>query len=167
MLEQVDNILVDGKIPQTKKLSAANQYNFNEIQLAEERDKLSWTQANPDKAESLFELEDHYLLYGRIGIVGLERPEYFSRFISLFGCDYDKISCALLATGDYQQVDNNGWRWQLGSTRPQSWQNLFHKSALVKHFDDTQEILDKLLSFAQIFTDEFLQRIIDERLAEY
>ena len=167
MLEQVDNILVDGKIPQTKKLSAANQYNFNEIQLAEERDKLSWTQANPDKAESLFELEDHYLLYGRIGVVGLERPEYFKRFISLFGCDYDKISCALLACGDYQQVDNNGWRWQFGSTRPQSWQNLFHKSALVKHFDDTQEILDKLLRRAQIFTDEFLQRIIDERLAEY
>ena len=167
MLEQVDKILVDGKIPQTKELAAANKYNFNEIQLSEEREKLSWTAANPDKAELLFTLEDHYLLYGRIGVVDWQRPENVSRFISLFGCDYDKISCALLATGDYQQVDNNGWRWQLGSTRPQSWQNLFHKSALVKHFDRTQEILDKLLSFAQIFTDELLQRIIDERLAEY
>ncbi len=167
MLEQADNILVDGKIPQREELKANNPYDFNDTQLIEERKKLSWTAANPDKAESLFELEDHYLLYGRIGVVGLERPEYFKRFISLFGCDYDKISCALLACGDYHQVDFNGWRWQLGSTRPQSWQNLFHKSALVKHFDDTQEILDKLLSFAQIFTDELLQRIIDERLAEY
>ena len=166
MLEQVDNILVYGKIPQTKELAAANKYNFNEIQLAEEREKLSWTVEHPDKAESLFELEDHYLLYGRIGVVDWKRPENIPRFILLFGCDYDKISCALLATGDYQQVDNNGWRWQLGSTRPQSWQNLFHKSALVKHFNRTQEVLDTLLSFAQVFTDEFLQRIIDDYLTD-
>ena len=166
MLEQVDNILVDGKIPQTKELASANKYNFNEIQLSEEREKFSWTQANPGKAESLFELEDHYLLYGRIGIVGLEHPENFARFISLFGCDYDKIACALLATGDYRQVDYNGRRWQLGSTRPQSWQNLFHKSALVKHFDKTQEVLDTLLSRVRTFTDEFLQRIVDDCLAD-
>ncbi len=166
MLEQVDNIIINGEISDTKKLAAANKYNFNEIQLAEEREKLSWTQANSDKAESLFELEDHYLLYGRIGIIGLERPEYFSRFISLFACDYDKISCALLACGDYYQVDNNGWRYQLGSTRPQSWQNLFHKSALVKRFDETRKFLNELLSRAQTFTDEYLQRIIDEHLAE-
>ena len=166
MLEQVDKIIIDGEISDTKKLAAANKYNFNEIQLAEEREKLSWTQANPDKAESLFALEDHYLLYGRIGIVGLERPENFARFISLFTCDYDKISCALLACGDYYQVDNNGWRYQLGSTRPQSWQNLFHKSALVKRFDDTRKFLNELLSRAQTFTDDYLQRIIDEHLAE-
>ena len=166
MLEQVDNIIINGEISDTKKLAAANKYNFNEIQLAEEREKLSWTQANPDKAESLFALEDHYLLYGRIGIIGLERPEYFSRFISLFACDYDKIACALLACGDYYQVDNNGWRYQLGSTRPQSWQNLFHKSALVKRFDETRKFLNELLSRTKNFTDEYLQRIIDEHLAE-
>lgn len=166
MLEQVDKILVDGKILRREELKAKNPYDFNDTQLTEERDKLSWTQANPDKAESLFELEDHYLLYGRIGIIGLERPEYFSRFISLFDCDYDKISCALLATGDYQQVDKNGRRWQLGSTRPQSWQNLFHKSTLVKHFDDTQIALEILLDGAKTFTDDYLQRIIDEHLAD-
>ena len=166
MLEQVENIIIDGKISDTKELIAANKFNFNEIQLAEERNKLSWTKQNPDKAESLFELEDHYLLYGRIGIVGLEHPEYFSRFISLFDCDYDKISCALLACGDYWQVDNNGWRYQLGSTRSQSWQNLFHKSALVKRFEETQIALEILLDSAKTFTDDYLQRIIDEYLAD-
>ncbi|MBR1646025.1 MAG: DUF262 domain-containing protein [Selenomonadaceae bacterium] len=165
MLEQVDNIIIDGKILQRNELAAENNYNFNEIQLTEERDKLSWTKQNPDKAESLFELEDHYLLYGRIGVIGLEHPEYFSRFISLFDCDYDKISCALLACGDYWQVDNNGWRYQLGSTRPKSWQNLFHKSALIERFEETQIALEILLDSAKTFTDDYLQRIIDDYLA--
>lgn len=166
MLEQVENIIVDGKILRRNEFKAENNYNFNEIQLAEEREKLSWTQQNPDKAELLFELEDHYLLYGRIGIVGLERPEYFSRFISLFKCDYDKISRALLACGDYWQVDSNGRRYQLGSTRPQSWQNLFHKSALVKRFDETQIALEILLDGTKNFTDDYLQKIIDDYLAD-
>ena len=164
MLEQVDNIIVDGKILLTEELTAVNEFNFNETQLTEERDKLLWTQQNPDKVESLFELEDHYLLYGQIGVGGLESPEYFSQFISLFDCDYDKISCALLVCGDYLQAKGN--LYQLGSTRPQSWQNLFHKSALVKHFDETQKFLDKLLSRTKNFTDEYLQRIIDDYLAD-
>lgn len=164
MLEQVDSILLRGKILQRKEIKTANAYNFNEIQLEEERKKISWTTDNPDKAAALFELEDHYLLGGQIGIVGLEHTENFKRFISLFECDYDKITCALLATGDYQQVEN-GKRYQFDSTRAQSWQNLFHRSGLVKNFDDTQETLDKLLSGAEKFSDDYLQKIIDDYLA--
>ena len=165
MLEQVDSIIIGGKILRRNEIKTANPYNFNEVQLKEEQEKILWTEKNPDQAESLFELEDHYLLYGQIGIVGLEIPENFSRFISLFDCDYDKISCALLATGDYWQVDGNGVRYQFGSTRPHSWQNLFHQSNLVKRFDETEIYLDKLLSSTENFTDDYLQKIIDDYLA--
>ncbi len=166
MLEQVDNIILGGKILQRNEIQTANPYNFNEIQLEEEREKLSWTANNPDKAESLFELEDHYLLGGRIGIVGLEHPEHFGRFISLFKCDYDKIACALLTLGDYMQIDSNGSRYQLGSVKPQSWQNLFHKSTLVKNFDETEDFLWQLLHGAKNFSDAYLQGLIDEYLAD-
>ena len=165
MFEQVESIIINGKILRSDEIHTANHFNFNEIQLKEEREKILWTERNPDKAEALFKLEDHYLLYGRIGIVGLEYSENFRRFFSLFNCDYDKISCALLVMGDYFQVDGNGWRYQLGSTRPQSWQNLFHKSASTRGFEETKEILDKLLSSVKFFSDEYLQKIIGEYLA--
>ena len=165
MLEQVDSIIINGKILQRKEIKTANPYNFNEVQLKEEQEKILWTRANPDKAELLFELEDHYLLYGQIGIVGLDYPENFARFISLFKCSYDNINCALLATGDYYQVSNNEHLYQLGSDKPQSWQNLFHKSALVKNFDETKNSLEQLLYGTKNFTDDYLQKIIDDYLA--
>ena len=164
MLEQVDNIIIDGKILQRNEIKTANPYNFNENQLREEQEKIRWTVENPDKAELLFELEDHYLLYGQIGVVGLDYPENFERFISLFKCDYDKINCALLAIGDYYQIDNNGHLYQFGSMKPQSWQNLFHKSSLNKNFDYTKEYLDKLLHGTKNFTNAYLQKIIDDYL---
>ena len=164
MLEQVDSIIIHGKILQPNEIQTVNHDNFNDIQLREEREKISWTEEHPDKAESLFELEDHYLLYGRIGVVGLGYSENFKRFISLFKCDYDKISCALLVMGDYWQIDFNGQRYQLGSMRPQSWQNLFHKSALVKRFDETKDALELLLYGTRDLTDDYLQQIIDEEI---
>ena len=163
MLEQVDSIIIHGKILRRGEIKTENYYNFNEVQLEEEREKLLWTQKNPDKAESLFELEDHYLLYGRIGVVGLEYPEHFARFISLFKCHYDKIGCALLIMGDYLQTPD-GKVYQLGSPNPKSWQNLFHKSALVKGFEETEIALEKLLSVTDNFTNAYLKKIIDAYL---
>ncbi len=106
------------------------------------------------------------MLGGRIGIVGLENPENFARFISLFKCDYDKISCALLIMDDYHQVDNNGKRCQLGSTDPKSWQNLFHESSLVKGFENTKEALELLLYGEENFSDTYLEKIIEDYLAD-
>ena len=165
MLEQVDSIIINGKILRRPEIKTANSFNFNEVQLKEEQEKILWTEKNPDKAESLFELEDHYLLYGQIGIVGLDYPENFARFISLFKCNYDNVSCALLVKGDYYQVSNNGHLYQLGSDKPQSWQNLFHKSALVKNFEETKNSLEQLLYGTENFTNDYLQKIIDDYLA--
>ena len=159
ILKQVESIIVRGVI------ITDGEINFNAYQITEEVEKLSWTETNPDKAESLFEIEDHYLLYGQIGILGLEKPEYFSRFISLFeNCDYDCIDCALLCMGEYLQRDRNGWRYQMGSAgNDEAWRNLFHRSASSR-YEITKDCLKRLLSKAKEFSIELLTEIIDEYL---
>lgn len=157
MLKQIDSIILDGKI---LVLSS----NFNKEQLEEEQAKLTWTEENPALAEELFALEDSYLLYGQIGVIGLDNPQNFSRFLSLFECDYDLIDCALLATGDYYQHKKQ--LYQFGSKNPRSWQELFHRSLLNEGFEDTQSALDMLLSRAKDFTNERLAEIIADYLTD-
>lgn len=132
------------------------------IQLAEEALKIAWVENNPHKAEALFELEDHDLLQGQISIIGLEHPDYFLRFQSLFSCKWDLIDCALMSIGNYGQREKNGWRYQLGSDSKRNmkaWRNLFHKSGN-DGFERTKTVLVDLLSQADSFTDEFLSGII-------
>ncbi len=158
ILMQVDSIICEGKI------DSAIETSFNASQLLEEQEKMRWVEGHAELAESLYELEDHDLLYGQIGIVGLERPEYFSRFQSLFGCDYDAVGCALLAVGNYSQKEN-GWRYQMGSPARKSWRNLFHKSS-VSGFEQTKKCLHRLLSKHAEFTDELLWEIAESYLEE-
>lgn len=160
ILKQVDNIILYERI-----VIARGTPNFNVYQLEEECKKIIWTAQNPDKAELLFELEDHYLLYGQIGILELKNLGYFKRFISLFNCDYDKINCALITRGDYFATDKDGLRFQFGSPRIQSWQSIFHNSLLQKR-EYTQENLLKLLDMTETFNDAFLDKIISEYLTD-
>lgn len=161
ILRQVDYIITNGRIPNP------NEKGFNTNQLKEEAEKLNWTAQNPTLAEKLFELEDHYLLYGQIAILGIENHPYFERFISLFNCDYDKIDCALITCGDYLQNSKiSKTRYQLGTNRAQSWQNLFHLSVNNERFQCTQEFLIKLLELTSNFTDAFLEKIIADYLED-
>lgn len=154
ILKQVEAIMKTGRI------DYSIDKNFNLNQLEEEDLKIKWLDKNPDKAESLFRLEDHDLLQGQIMIVGLDHPEYFLRFQSLFNCNWDKIDCALMSIGNYGQREKNGWRYQLGSkNNKNAWKNLFHKSAN-DGFERTKDILAKLISQNDSFTDEFLSNII-------
>ncbi len=155
IIRQIESIIIDGKI-------LVLSPNFNKEQLQEEQAKLDWVEKNSAWAEKLFALEDHYLLYGQIDVVGLNTPKNFSRFISLFECDYDLIDCALLVSGNYFQ--HRKQLYQFGSKFQQSWQNLFHHSLYNENFEDTQEFLDKLLSQRENFTDELLKKIISEYL---
>lgn len=157
ILKQVDSIILKGEIDFSLDI------NFNKNQLDEEKEKIEWLKMNPDKEQSLFELEDHKLLYGQVGIVGLDNPNMFTRFKLLFSCNYDKISCALLSLGDYTQ--SNSWRRQLGSTMNESWENLFHKSSN-GNYDGTKLILRKLLEKSNIFNDGILTNIINEYITK-
>lgn len=162
ILSQVDSIIIDGKIIDDEKF-----YNFNANQITEEIEKLNWTEQHPDQAETLFELEDHELLYGQISIVGVDHIDYASRFVSLFNCDRKLVDRALMSVGFYGQNSRRyTWRWQLGSTgNNDGWRDLFHKGANYG-FEKTSEILIKLLSMSDNFSDEILRAIINYFLSD-
>lgn len=164
ILRQVDSIILEGVIADSEVVGI----NFNPSQLEEERIKLAWTLNNPEKAELLFALEDHELLYGQVSVVGLEHPEYFERFVSLFRCNWDLVNCALFTIGDYKQKERNGWRYQLGSSMSDgfAWKTLFHKSENLIGFDNTKSVLNELLMQEHIFTDEYLKKTIDNYTSE-
>ena len=161
ILKQVDSIIKTGEIDNSIERS------FKIGQLVEEVKKIDWLKGHSDLAEELFELEDHDLLQGQIAIVGLEHPEYFKRFRSLFSCNKDAIDCALISIGDYSQREQNGWRYQVGSKSPtaKAWKVLFHKSAN-SEFEKTKEILAYLLSRNVTFTDNSLMDIKNSYIAD-
>jgi len=160
ILLQVDSIILNGSINQ------ALDKNLNNNQLAEEILKIEWVENNLEKQEMLYRLEDHDLLYGQVSIIGLDNPEYFKRFESLFSCNLDKVDCALLAIGNYAQRERNGRRYQLGSSgNMKAWRKLFHKSAN-SGFERTKHILNELLSKKELFTDDFLDEISNSYIIE-
>jgi hypothetical protein len=154
IIKQVDAIIKTGMIDNTI------EKNLNPNQLAEETSKISWVENYPDTTDDLFVLEDHELLQGQISIVGLEHPDYFLRFQSLFSCKWDLVDCVLMSIGNYGQREKNGWRYQLGSKKNmRAWRNLFHKSGN-DGFESTKDVLVELLSRTDSFTDEFLSGTI-------
>lgn len=161
ILRQVEGIILTGEI------DLAIEKSLNTTQLEEETEKIEWLTANPQYAESLFELEDHELLQGQIAIVGLEHPEYFPRFAELFKCSRDAIDCALMSIGNYAQREKNGWRHQLGSSGSNSkpWRTLFHRSANVG-FDETKRILGQILSISVPITNEALHKFSEDYTAQ-
>ena len=158
ILAATDTIILTGTID-----SMVNNFNVN--QLSEEKQKIAFLENNPEMSDILFELEDHFLLHGQISIIGLENLEYAKRFESLFKCNWDKISCAMMAIGDYGQAERNGWRYQYGSKLPFSWNELFHKSAN-SGFNNTKNILISLLAANEEFSNEVLKNIADDYLRE-
>ena len=162
ILAQVDSIMVGGIIDEQI------EKNFSAVQLAEEKDKLIWVNEHPDQAESLYTLEDHLLLRGQIGILGLDNLDCFDKFADLFNCDWDKVDCALMATGFYPQKEQNGWRYQFGTSSRRNfmaWLDLFHKSRNAG-FDTTKEILICLLKKHDTITNEMLDAIIQSYIDE-
>lgn len=161
ILDQVDTIILQGKV------DTSIDRSFNLIQLNEEAVKVVWAAENPQKAEALYELEDHSLLYGRIGVVGIENDDCFAKFVELFNCDYDAIDCALLVTGDYMQHDTY-WRYQTGSSmsRGMAWRNLFHQTRGTEGFDNTKEVLVELLRKYDSFSDDLLCGIANDYITD-
>jgi hypothetical protein len=156
IIQAVDAIILTGKIDDTVE----NNFNVNQIQ--EEKEKAEFLASNPSRAVELFELEDHDMLKGQIGIIGLDNLSFAPRFASLFTCSWDKIDCALMATGNYGQQERNKWRYQFASKSLQlAWDELFHKSANAG-FENTKNILAKLLATKQSFNDSTLDAIISD-----
>lgn len=158
ILTQVDSIMTTGRINEKIERS------FNQYQLTEEATKIDWVEQHPADAERLYALEDHPLLQGQIAILGLEKAALFESFAKLFQCHWDKVDCALMATGFYPQKEQNGWRYQFGTSsrvNQTAWRDLFHKSSNAG-FDETRRILSELLLKCTSFTDSELSQISNQ-----
>ena len=177
ILKQTRYIICKGKIGDSNvKSGDSDEGNydwvdngFNDYQLKEEKSKIEFLEEHPDKKGDLFRLEDHRLLKGRIGIIGLENLEYTKRFESLFKCCKDKIDCAMMTFGNYgvaANTDNNPWIYQYGSSEnDEAWFNLFHlceKSG----FDNARKALCSLLETNEEFSDKLLAKISEDYLSE-
>ncbi len=160
ILAQTEAVIMTG----TTDDSIENSFNVNQIQ--EEKDKIEFLAQNPERAQELYELEDHPMLRGQIAILGLENLDLKERFESLFSCGWDWIDRALMSIGDYGQQERNKWRYQYASRSWQlAWDELFHKSAN-SGFDRTSQILVELLSGHESFDDKILEGIVNAFLTE-
>ena len=156
ILAETEAIIIRGIIDE----SIENSFSVN--QLEEERQKIDYLAVHPDMDETLFRLEDHPMLKGQISIIGLDNLQYADRFEELFKCNWDNIDCALMAIGDYGQLERNKWRYQYASKGMAfAWQELFHKSANVG-FEKTGKILVELLSLLETIDDEALKMLASE-----
>lgn len=158
ILRHVEDIVLTGNV------DLSFEKSLNPSQLQEEAEKLVWLESNAEYAEDLFALEDHDLLQGQVGIVGLEAPELFDRFGRLFDCDWDKVDCALMSIGFYGQKERNGWRYQLGTssrTNTKAWRTLFHRSRNNSGYEETSRVLKELLASTAAFTDAYLDIVSD------
>lgn len=168
ILKQVDSIILNGIVAEEIRLADddAPKPNFNANQLSEERAKLAFTSSHPELAESLFILEDHNILQGKIDVVGLDNPDWFTKFKELFDCDWDLVDCAMLATGDYFRRDND-WRIQMGSKHTEkAWRELFNSSSQSKGYSRTKETLAQLLSLPKVSNDALIH-IVDEYIRKH
>lgn len=158
ILFQTNEIMKTGKINDTQSMS------FNVYQLKEEKAKQEYIVNNPADKDDVYLLEDHPLLYGQIGIVGLENLKNAKSFCSLFQCNKELISRALMTIGDYGQPYSNGWRWVYGSPyNDTTWKELFHRSKSRDEcwFNKTHDILNALLTKDNSFSDKKLNCIIE------
>lgn len=157
-------------LKQTKELMLYGTFNenvsgFNSYQVEEEKEKNTFLNEHPDLEETLYKLEDYDLLYGQIAILGLENIHNTEKFISLFECDKDLISCALLTCGDYGYQIKKSWHYQYATKRSETWMSLMHRSS--NHFlDQTRVIFKQLLDKCDVVTSEKLNQIIENYLKE-
>jgi len=158
LLEQTKEIIMEGKI-----VVVENRNTFNAMQVQEEIEKMEWLEKHTDKELLLNRLEDHPLLNGGIGVVGLEYIDCTDKFYSLFDCDHGLVNCAMLAIGDYSL--KVGWRYQIGSAKNDTtWKTLFHTNK--ENVKRVHDVLIELLGKAAVFTDEILGNIISKYLNE-
>ncbi|WP_289202596.1 DUF262 domain-containing protein [Bacteroides acidifaciens] len=169
ILQQVESIILNGVIADSVMIYGEQRQNFNAIQLEEERQKLIFTTEHPEYSESLFQLEDFYLLEGRVDIVGYENTHLYQHFITLFtSCSRDAIDCAMLSITNYSQRLNS-WCIQLGSSDEgdagnKAWHALFHPSGKNLEFNNTKKALRTILDTYSKLDDIYLTGISDKFL---
>ena len=160
IVRQTKTIIIRGEI----KVDEECTNGFNAFQISEEIEKQQWRTNNIGQINSLNALEDFELLKGQISIVGLENIDLSDKFIKLFSCDRDLVSCALLTICDYSQRERN-WRYTLGTRKnDSSWIFLFHKSSATNS-EETKRAIITLLRQVDDISEDALNTLCNEFLS--
>lgn len=171
VLGQVDKIVRDGIVEYAP-------HGFAETQIDEELDKWEYMDKHPESEAPIHKLEDHRLLRGDIDIVGLDHLKLCDKFYALFDGGIDPLlRCrAMLAQGDYSQLDNSlrscglpVYRFATAAEgrEDESWRTLFHPSQPVRDEElnqRTSRVLCELLERLDTINNETLQGVVDEYL---
>jgi hypothetical protein len=113
LINDVKEIIVNGD------LGVVTRFSGNQV--ADERRKESFLDANPEFADALFRLEDHPILRGTLSAFEFDRHTFRQRAEAFETAFKDRrqwlgLTGALLASGHYQRQRPNSWAWQFGTS---------------------------------------------------
>jgi hypothetical protein len=142
LYEGIDN-LIEGE-------RAFTNLPFTRRQLNEELEKKDFLSQNNALTTIIFQLEDHSLLKGSIGILYLDETieALGPIFLRKFQADQDLLatSKALLAMGMYPQTYTNGTRKRFGNAGYANWEEILTHSENRNGFENTKEVLKNYLT---------------------
>jgi hypothetical protein len=159
LLKEVEKIVIDASLTEEPN-------GFNIRQKREEIEKIIWCDQNPKLTGKLFELEDHWTLFGCIAAVGLSNPENFDSFRALFDNDLLLVSKALLTYGDYSQTYTDKRYRFIASHNYRTWQEMLHPSQQRKEFEKTKDTIALLLGSLKSLTAADLEKQIQTYLKD-
>ena len=157
LLKEVEEIVINASLTEESN-------GFNIRQKQEEIEKIAWCDQNPKLTEKLFELEDHWTLFGCIAAIGLENSQNFDSFRTLFDNDLLLVSKALLTYGDYSQTYTDKRYRFMASHNYRTWQEMLHPSQQRKEFEKTKDTIALLLGSANNLTAPNLEKQIQTYL---
>ena len=159
LLKEVEEIVINASLTEEPN-------GFNIQQKREEIEKIAWCDQNPKLTEKLFELEDHWTLFGCIAAVGLSNPQNFDAFRALFDNDLLLVSKTLLSYSDYSQTYTDKRYRFMASHNYRTWQEMLHPSQQRKEFEKTKDIIALLLGSLKSLTVTDLEKQIQTYLKD-
>ena len=159
LLKEVEEIVINASLTEEPN-------GFNIQQKREEIEKIAWCDQNPKLTEKLFELEDHWTLFGCIAAVGLSNPQNFDAFRALFDNDLLLVSKTLLSYSDYSQTYTDKRYRFMASHNYRTWQEMLHPSQQRKEFEKTKDTIALLLGSLKSLTAADLERQIQTYLKD-
>ena len=170
IIEQIDLFMENDKEEFKEKDDEGKDFStFNEHQIGEEKLKFEWIK-NKDIANinTLYKLEDHDVLRGQIGIIGLDNinEERYESFNKLFDeSDKNKIARALMTIDDYSM--NRYEKYRVPNKDESSWREFFHKATNKNAWGDSENNRKTLNITLNELLDKLKTKTLDKIIAEY
>ena len=149
LLEDVRRVIVDGTLDGVS--------TFNQKQIANEKDKISFLAAHPSLREVVYRLEDNIVLHGALAVFDLDPaqdPAIFAQRALAFLTLFEDVHCwpqltgALLSLGDYSRKQDRygGYRFfDFGSPRNEAvWRDLLANRKSPELIQPLTQLLDQV-----------------------